>query len=68
MTKETKKIDFAKDYTDLQKVVEWFEREDVDLEEGIKKFEEGMRLVKELKAYLLTMEVKVKELKQLSVE
>ncbi len=66
MTKEVKKIDFAKDYANLQKVVEWFEREDVDLEEGIKKFEEGMQLVKELKAYLSTMEVKIKELKQLS--
>lgn len=66
MTKEVKKIDFAKEYAGLQKIVEWFEREDVDLEEGIKKFEEGMQSVKELKAYLTTMEVKIKELKQLS--
>lgn len=66
MTKETKKIDFIKDYSALQKIVEWFERDDIDLEEGIKHFEEGMRLVKGLKTYLATMEITIKELKQVN--
>jgi len=59
-----KKFNFAKSYQDLQKIVEWFEKEDVDLEEGIKKFEDGSKIVKELKDYLDKMENKIKELKK----
>jgi exodeoxyribonuclease VII small subunit len=58
-----KKFNFAKSYADLQKIVEWFEKEDVDLEEGIKKFEQGAVLVKDLKEYLEKMDNKIKELK-----
>lgn len=58
------KINFAKSYADLQKIVEWFEKKDVDLEDGIKKFEEGIKLVKQMKEYLNTMENKIKELKK----
>lgn len=67
MTKEIT-TNFSKEYEALQKIVAWFEREDVDLEEGIKKFEEGMKLVKDLKTYLNTMEIKIKELKKLNVD
>lgn len=58
-----KKFNFAKSYAELQKIVAWFEKEEVDLEEGIKKFEQGAALVKELKEYLDTMDNKIKELK-----
>lgn len=64
----TKKVDFAKQYAELEKIVAWFEQENIDLEEGIKKFEEGIVIVKELKQYLGVVELKVKELKQLSNE
>lgn len=63
MSSISKKINFRKSYQDLQQIVAWFEKEDVDLEEGIKKFEEGTKLVKELKGYLSAMENKIKELK-----
>lgn len=59
-----KNMNFTKSYADLQKIVEWFERDDLDVEEGIKKFEEGMVLVKELKTYLQSMEVRIVELKK----
>jgi len=59
-----KKFNFAKAYADLQKITEWFEREDIDLEEGIAKFEEGTKLVQELKDYLGKMENKIKDLKK----
>jgi exodeoxyribonuclease VII small subunit len=59
-----KKINFSKAYQELQKIVEWFEREEIDLEEGIKKFEEGSEIVKDLKGYLEKMENKIKELKK----
>jgi exodeoxyribonuclease VII small subunit len=64
----TKKVDFTKQYAKLEKIVAWFEQENIDLEEGIKKFEEGIVIVKELKQYLGSVELKVKELKQLSNE
>ncbi|MFA6423738.1 MAG: exodeoxyribonuclease VII small subunit [Candidatus Magasanikbacteria bacterium] len=63
MTTE-KKFNFAKSYQELQKIVEWFEKTDVDLEEGITKFEEGAKIVKDLKEYLEKMENKIKELKK----
>lgn len=49
-------FNFKQSYAELQKIVEWFEQEDIDLEEGIKKFEEGGKLVKELKQYLHSVE------------
>jgi exodeoxyribonuclease VII small subunit len=58
-----KSFNFKKSYQDLQNIVEWFEQEEIDLEEGIKKFEEGSKLVKELKEYLEKVENKIKELK-----
>jgi len=58
------KFNFVKSYGDLQKIVDWFNKEDVDLEEGIKKFEDGTKLVQELKDYLGKMENKIKELKK----
>ncbi|MBI5022840.1 MAG: exodeoxyribonuclease VII small subunit [Candidatus Magasanikbacteria bacterium] len=63
LAKTTSKINFAKSYDELQKLVEWFEKGDVDLEEGVKKFEEGIKLVGELKKYLGNIEAKVKQIK-----
>ena len=59
-----KKFNFAKSYQELQKIVEWFEKEEIELEDGIKKFEEGSEIVKDLKGYLDKMENKIKELKK----
>ena len=59
-----KKTNFAKSYGDLEKIVKWFEKDDVNLEEGIEKFEEGMKIVKDLKKYLDSMENKVRDLKK----
>ncbi len=61
---EVKKTNFAKSYSDLEKIVKWFEKDDVNLEEGIEKFEEGMKIVKDLKKYLDNMENKVRDLKK----
>ena len=49
--KSSNKVSFSKSYSELQKIVEWFEKGDVDLEEGVKKFEEGIALVQDLKKY-----------------
>ena len=62
--KISKEFNFTKTYAELEKITAWFERDDVDLEEGMKKLEEGTVLVKELKNYLNTVENKIKELKK----
>lgn len=59
-----KKFNFSKSYSELQKIVEWFEKDDIDLEEGISKFEDGMKIVKEMKEYLNKIENKIKEIKK----
>jgi exodeoxyribonuclease VII small subunit len=59
----SKSFNFKKSYQELQNIVEWFEQEEIDLEEGVKKFEEGSKLVKELKEYLEKVENKISELK-----
>lgn len=57
------KFNFAEAYKKLEQITVWFEKENIDLEEGIEKFEQGAKLVKELKEYLEKMENKIKELK-----
>ncbi|MAG11847.1 MAG: exodeoxyribonuclease VII small subunit [Parcubacteria group bacterium] len=59
-----KKKSFAQQYADLEKITEWFETEDVDLEEALKKFEDGLGLVKDLKSHLNKIENKVVDIKK----
>ncbi|HBW74160.1 MAG: exodeoxyribonuclease VII small subunit [Candidatus Magasanikbacteria bacterium GW2011_GWA2_45_39] len=63
MAKEAKKIHFAHEFKELEAITEWFEKEDLDLEEGLKKFERGLELASSLKEYLGKVENKVKEIK-----
>lgn len=67
MPEHKKKNSFAKTYQELQKIVSWFEQGEVDIEEGIEKFEAGMKLSKELKEYLVATENKIKELKKITL-
>ena len=61
-TKE-KAPDFGAAYKELEAIIEWFEREDVDLEEGLKKFERGLQLAKGCKERLKEVENRVTEIK-----
>ena len=62
--KATKKIDFAKAFSELEEITEWFETEDqLDLDEGLKRFERGLSLAAELKKKLSEVENKVQEIK-----
>lgn len=63
MAKENKKINFAQLFKELEEITAWFEREEVDLEEGLKKFERGLELAKVLKDHLKKVENKVNEIK-----
>lgn len=56
-------FNFSESFSRLKEIAEEFEQEDVDLEEGIKKFEEGCELAEKLKDRLEEAENKVKEIK-----
>ena len=49
----------------LEKIVQWFQsRQDVDVEEGLKRVKEGAELVKTLNARLKKVENEFKEVKK----
>jgi exodeoxyribonuclease VII small subunit len=55
--------DFGAAYKELEEIVSWFEREDPDLDEGLKKFERGLALAKLCKDRLKDVENKVSAIK-----
>ena len=62
MTKKTT-TDFQKQYEALEKITDDFEAGNYNLETGLKKFEEGLALAKQLKAYLEEVEHSIKTIK-----
>ncbi len=56
-------FDFGKSYKELEEIVDWFEQEEVDLDEGLKKFERGLQLAKACKSRLKEVENKVTQIK-----
>ena len=59
-----KKLSFAKSFEELEKIAAWFESEEVDVEEGLKKFEEGLALAQACKERLAAIENRVVEIKK----
>lgn len=57
-------VPFAKAFAELEAITAWFERDDVDLGEGVRKFERGMALAAELRERLRTAEVKIAEIQK----
>lgn len=49
---------------ELNQLIEWFEREDVDVEQALKKFEEADKLAQAIEKRLVTLENDVTILKQ----
>lgn len=62
--KEAKKPNFAEAFKELEGIVQWFETEEVDLEEGLKKFERGLELAGKCRARLSEVENKVEKIKE----
>lgn len=62
--KEAKKANFAEAFKELEDIVQWFEASEVDLEEGLKKFERGLELAKKCRARLSEVENKVTRIKE----
>jgi len=62
--KSDKTFDFGSAYKELEDIIAWFEKEEVDLEEGIRKFGRGLALAKACRERLKEVENKVTEIKE----
>lgn len=63
MPKKSTTLDFQKQYDALEKITSDFESGKYNLELGLKKFEEGLKLAKELQTYLEEVEHSIKTIK-----
>ncbi len=63
MAKNSVKQNLTKKLEKLDKISEFFEQEEFDIDEGIKKFEEGLSLSQDIKEQLESYELKIKEIK-----
>jgi len=61
--KDGKKFNFGEAYGELEKIVEWFERDSTDLDESLEKFERGLELAQKCKERLKEVENKVVAIK-----
>ena len=62
MIKENKTVDFESSLKKLGSIVEKLEDENINLEDSVKSFEEGMDLVKKCQKQLQEAELKIKKL------
>jgi len=63
MPKSTK-FDVSKAFKELETITEWFEGENADLDEGLKKYERAMELAENLRKQLETAENKITEIQK----
>lgn len=65
MTKKTKdNFNFKETFKELEEINQWFQKEDVDLDEGLKKFKRGINLIKSTKQHLKKVENEFEEIKK----
>lgn len=57
-----KKFNFGEAYKEIEEIGEWFQKESIDLDEAIKKYEHGLELIAKCKARLKETENKLKEI------
>ncbi len=62
--KKNDKASFGSSFAELEKIVERFEHQEVDLEDGLKDFEQALTLARSLKERLSSVENKVVEIKK----
>jgi exodeoxyribonuclease VII small subunit len=58
------KFNFTKAYKEIEEINEWFQKEDIDLDEALRKYERGMELIKKCKERLKQAENKFEEIKK----
>ncbi len=60
---ESKKT-LSKQLDDLDELIIWFDRPDIDLDEALKKFDDGVKLAEQIRKQLAEAENKITVLKQ----
>lgn len=60
----TQEFRFEAALKELEEIAAWFERPDIDLDEGLVRFERGMELVQQLKVHLTGVENRVERIRQ----
>ncbi|MDD3734957.1 MAG: exodeoxyribonuclease VII small subunit [Candidatus Pacebacteria bacterium] len=58
------KFNFTKAYQEIEEINEWFQGEEIDLDEALQKYEKGMELINECRERLKTAENKFEEIKK----
>lgn len=59
-----KAIDFKDGFAELEAITAWFEQTDIDLSEGVTKFERGMELIAGLRSQLEQTQNQVEKIKE----
>jgi len=57
-------FNFTEAYEEVEKINEWFQKEETDLEEALQKYEQGMELILKCKERLKKTENKLEEIKK----
>ncbi len=60
MAKKT--FNFKKAFEELETIEQWFENENLDVDAGLKKYEEGMRLINDAQKHLKDVKNKFKKI------
>lgn len=58
------KFNFTKAYQEIEEINEWFQSEEIDLDEALRKYERGMELINKCKERLKEAENKFEEIKK----
>lgn len=61
---EKEKFNFTEAYQELEELNDWFQQEDIDLDEGLKKYRRGLELIKKCRERLKAAENQFIEIKK----
>lgn len=64
MPKSKEKFNFTNAYQELEEINEWFQQEDIDLDEGLKKYKRGLELIKKCRGRLKEAENQFRDIKK----
>lgn len=58
------KFNFTESYKEIEEINEWFQGEDIDLDEALKKYERGMELVEKCRERLRETENRFEQIRE----
>jgi exodeoxyribonuclease VII small subunit len=64
MSQSEKSQNLTEMLKDLEKISSYFEQEEIDIDECIKKYEEGVKLAAEIKSHLTAYELRITKIKE----